>query len=538
MRTPASPSIHFIGLFLLLAAGAGAQTYTRSCPVDHTPPSAADQALAHGDFEQAEHLYNTALTSNPVSSAAKVGVVRAEMGQGKLHEALTYARKNVLEHPQDPMLLVALAEAEFRMGEPTEAAKALSGAGAVDPCIARLHYDLGRYLSIAGMAGSARKQLELAHRLAPEDPLIDRFWKEATAPPVSVEARIVQLEQHLSSTGIDPEEKRALDETINSMRAQHKGDCELVGGDLPEAALAITPLSNGPSTPVYGVGLDVQINDKRKRLQIDTGASGLLLTRAAAISAGLLPEFALRATGIGDHGPASGFLTHVDNIRIGSMQFRNCLVHVVEGRNIFGEDGLIGTDVFQKYVVTLDTPARQLRLQPLPKRPSGTHETASLATEGESSPTHAPEDAYVAPEMKNWYQFYRIGHDIIVPTRIGKAPTKLFLMDTGASMALISPDAAREVTHVSGSSLFRIEGLGGKVDKVSEASDVTIEFAGVRQQLLGIASIDTSRISRGTGVEISGFIGFPTLRELVISIDYRDNLLRVLYDPAHGYHGR
>lgn len=39
-----------------------------------------------------------------------------------------------------------------------------------------------------------------------------------------------------------------------------------------------------------------------------------------------------------------------------------------------------------------------------------------------------------------------------------------------------------------------------------------------------------------SGVAISGIIGFPTLRELVISIDYRDNLVHVVYDPKKGYH--
>ena len=39
-----------------------------------------------------------------------------------------------------------------------------------------------------------------------------------------------------------------------------------------------------------------------------------------------------------------------------------------------------------------------------------------------------------------------------------------------------------------------------------------------------------------SGVEISGIIGFPKLRELVISIDYRDNRVHVVYDPKKGYH--
>ncbi len=48
--------------------------------------------------------------------------------------------------------------------------------------------------------------------------------------------------------------------------------------------------------------------------------------------------------------------------------------------------------------------------------------------------------------MRDWLRVFRTQHMLIVPTAIGKAPTKLFLMDTGASLNLISPDAAREVT--------------------------------------------------------------------------------------------
>ena len=67
---------------------------------------------------------------------------------------------------------------------------------------------------------------------------------------------------------------------------------------------------------------------------------------------------------------------------------------------------------------------------------------------------------------------------------------------------------------------------------------VTITFANVRQILPDMTSYDSSMLAHSAGVEISGLIGFPTLRELVISIDYRDNLVHVVYDPNKGYHRR
>jgi len=50
-----------------------------------------------------------------------------------------------------------------------------------------------------------------------------------------------------------------------------------------------------------------------------------------------------------------------------------------------------------------------------------------------------------------------------------------------------------------------------------------------------VVSFDTSRISRGTGMEISGLIGATALNLLTIHIDYRDGLLKFDYDPSRGY---
>ena len=38
-------------------------------------------------------------------------------------------------------------------------------------------------------------------------------------------------------------------------------------------------------------------------------------------------------------------------------------------------------------------------------------------------------------------------------------------------------------------------------------------------------------LSHSNGFEISGLLGLPTLQRLTIKIDYRDNLLKLSYDP-------
>jgi hypothetical protein len=138
--------------------------------------------------------------------------------------------------------------------------------------------------------------------------------------------------------------------------------------------------------------------------------------------------------------------------------------------------------------------------------------------------------------MKDWSQLYRSGHFLILPTILGKSSVKLFILDTGASQSVISLEAAREVTALSGLTAPTIIGLNGEVKKVQVANEVPLSFAGVHQIVSGMTAFDTASISQNVGVDIAGFIGFPTLRELVISIDYRDNLIHVVYDPKKGVH--
>jgi hypothetical protein len=169
-------------------------------------------------------------------------------------------------------------------------------------------------------------------------------------------------------------------------------------------------------------------------------------------------------------------------------------------------------------------------------------DTFSLSTtEDEETPLSTADrakDRYVAPEMKDWTPVFRAQHMLIVPTYIGSAPVKLFLIDTGAQKSMISPAAAREVTQVSSFTNAKVVGINGEVQNMLVADKVSITFAHVTQMNRGLQSFDFSGVSRSAGVDISGIIGFPMLSELVISIDYRDDLIHVTYDPRKGHHAR
>jgi hypothetical protein len=223
------------------------------------------------------------------------------------------------------------------------------------------------------------------------------------------------------------------------------------------------------------------------------------------------------------------------------------------------EDGLIGADVFSGYVVDIDIPSDKLRLTPLPKRPDDVAAKASLASEKNaesdaeeqsesdttakagagphtesppSKPRQQPRDRYIAPEMATWARVFRIGHDLIIPTKVNDSHSMLFVIDTGAFSNIMSAKAAREVTKVHSDDTLKIKGLSGEVTKTYSADNATLRFGNIRQPNQDIVTLDLSSVSKNLGVEISGFLGFGTFRQLEIKIDYRDGLVDFIYDPS------
>jgi hypothetical protein len=68
------------------------------------------------------------------------------------------------------------------------------------------------------------------------------------------------------------------------------------------------------------------------------------------------------------------------------------------------------------------------------------------------------------------------------------------------------------------------------VSKVYSAS-ATLRFGHLQQPDQDIITFDLSALSRHTGTEVSGFLGFAMLRLLEVKLDYRDGLVDFKYDP-------
>jgi len=276
------------------------------------------------------------------------------------------------------------------------------------------------------------------------------------------------------------------------------------------------------------IGLKVKINNVSASLLLDTGAGGITVNSRIAEKAGVQKLAEHQIGGIGDAGASHGYEGFAENIQIGDLQFQNCYIDVVDKKSSLGEDGLIGADVFEHYLVEINFPDAKFVLSELPKHPDEAQEAATL--DSDPAAVHPPVDRYIAPEMKSYDQVFRFGHMLLIPTSVNQKPFRNFLIDTGAFDNMITPDAARESTKLYSDSDVEIKGLSGKVKKVYETGDVWLFFGSFKEKKSLIA-FDLSNISDSVGTEVSGSLGFGMLYLLDIKIDYRDGLIAFAYDP-------
>jgi predicted aspartyl protease len=279
---------------------------------------------------------------------------------------------------------------------------------------------------------------------------------------------------------------------------------------------------------------------------LDTGASGIVVKRHIAEKAGIAKLTETRIGGVGDKGLKNAYIGTAKSIRIGQLEFQDCPVQVLESGSVVDKDGLIGADVFEDFLVEIDFPNEKLKLGELPKRPGQSDQQPALKNEEDDAEAEAtsqapakettstsnssgPQDRYIAPEMQSFTRVFRFGNDLLIPTRVGDAPSKLFLLDTGALTNAISPAAAREVTKVHDDARTIVKGISGSVNNVYIANKAVIQFGHLAQENQDMLAFDTTSLSDNKGTEVSGFLGFATLRLLDIKIDYRDALVDFSY---------
>jgi len=514
--------------------------------------SDAQSLYRKGSLDQALASYNEVLKADAASGDAYAGIVRCYLKQDKVHEADDAVRKGLQASPGHADLKVAEGELLYRQGEFPEAGALFDEVIGMDPPNARAYLGAARVAAASALYAREHILVLRAHQIDPSDPDIKKIWMQT----LSTAERIKSLEEYLGqTTNDDADTRRTLKERLDFLKASQFAQsdrCRLIS-DVTSTETTLIALQSRRGN-VQGTGLQVTINGQDSRLLLDTGASGILINSKLASQAGLKPVADVRISGVGDKPDLQAHIEYASSVRIGKLEFQNCPVQVVD-RLTAADDGIIGADVLSQFLIEMDFPKSTLRLSELPPRPGETPRKAALKT-SEEDPTAEPDakpsadpgaasaskawtskyfDRYIAPEMHSYVQAFRIGHMLLVPTRINEGPEKLFLLDTGSFDNTITPDAAKEVTKVHRAPL-EVHGVNGDVKKVYVANQVVLDFGHLRQTVPNMVAFDMSRVSHHAGTEISGTLGMVMLRLLKVRLDYRDALADFQYVPPRPRH--
>ncbi|MGD0213300.1 MAG: aspartyl protease family protein [Terriglobales bacterium] len=578
----------FLAALLLFCMQFPAHGEDAKAPAIDPGLAAADQLFRAGKFAEAETSYQALVKSDPKLVPAQTGLVRTMLRLQRLDEALDAVNAALVAQPDSAALLAAKGDVQFRRAEMSDAELSYLAAKKLNPKEVHAYLGLARLYRAYSMYHISYGELQIAHQIAPDDIDVQRAWLGM----LPRKERLAAFEAYLAGSHPDDEEetKRMTDylEFLKATVNKPVHECRLVSKvEQTETNLEGIYGENGHrragrrraggvnasgSGPPRGLGLSAKLNDVEVHLLLDTGAGGIVLSRKIAEDAGLTRISTVRYGGIGDKGMQNGYMAVADHIRIGELEFQDCVVAVGDMRSVT-DDGLIGADVFGDYLVDIDLPGKRLKLSPLPKRPEDAVAPTSLISEGEElanaerkgekegSATESsgksssnsssnsdsnrkeqktaanaqslPRDRYIAPEMANWTKVFRFGHALLVPTSVNDSKPMLFGLDTGAFSNILSLRAARQVAKVSSDYRDRVNGLSGPVSQVYSSAKVTLSFGHFRQSNQSLITFDLSGVSSQTGTEVSGFLGFEMLRKLELKLDYRDGLVDFVNDRKH-----
>ena len=454
----------------------------------------------------------TILTLAAVSCCAQIddplAAGRKALANDGVATAWRLAQKALSDHPELAAAHEFAGEVLFRRGEFEQAEAEFQSAAKLDPKYALAWWGLARVSEAESLSKTALEYFQRAYDADPKDPRIVRDW----VTRLSGTHLIAGLEKYSTLAGRikDPSDPEDLEQRLEFAKAAQGRTLNVLTSPYAQSEIPLATLVN-EKTRMRSYGLDVNVNGTVFHLQLDTGASGIVLPKKAAERAGVsrLAQATLR--GFGDSSrPSAGYRGVAQKVRIGEVEYRDVLISVADQESVGLVDGLIGTNVFAPFLVRLDFAGRRMRLDPLPGFKAGENPI---------------EDRVVPPGLEHAARVFRFGHLLLLRTRVNGSREALFVLDSGADRSLISYDLANEVSRLAPESRMRMNGINGRVVDLYQTSDLVVQFAGFEQKSPGMFSLDTWDQSRRIGTEISGFLGLPVLDLFTLTIDYRDGLV-------------
>ncbi len=461
-------------------------TCATALPISADGKAALDDAMKSYRARQdqsAIDTYKGLIAKNTDTAYAYAGLARIYFRQGNTTEAYSAAKSATAAAPNSIPAQVILGEMYYRQGKLPDAERAFLTACGHD---AQALMGLARIYEVTANYARANDAIKSARQLAPDDPDVRWAWRYGSGNQARRPPRDLQFVSTPSASGPGGDEGGSVSATLTPSDSNEQ-PCRLVS-KVSSAQVGMEMVvgdSPGRDGRAAGYLLAIKLDGVQAKLEIDTGSPGIVVSKKIGERAGIKPIEHKQIYGIGDKGGIDSYIGRVNSLKVGDVEFQNCYVTVSDRKlPTSGSDGLIGPIVFEDFLVDLNFPDAKFKLSPLPPIPESSGAKPSSETNRDGGlPDH---NRYVAPEMKTYTPVYRFGPDLLVPTTINSSPAELFSLDTGSFDDIISPSAAREVTHVASDSSVIVKGLSGTVNKVANADrlpfnlDISSNIAPIR----------------------------------------------------------
>jgi predicted aspartyl protease len=259
----------------------------------------------------------------------------------------------------------------------------------------------------------------------------------------------------------------------------------------------ITPESQG-----QGLFLKARIDSGPElRMLLDSGAQHVVLARRTAVRLGRPAGSAFDLVGLGGASRACR-RTAPGAVQIGDLTLSGCEIVVVDDQILDGIDGIIPLSLFADFLVRLDLPHRVLELDAYPPDPPA-HDANYLAARAD-------------------------GSLLFLQTTMNESHAGYVLLDTGATYNAVSPEAARASRNYwSLNNAIGLVSSAGAIEGFPLPPGVRFRFGPRVLSADPAVVVDLSEFARRHAFGIAGILGFPALRHSIVTVDYRDSLVRI-----------
>jgi hypothetical protein len=366
-----------------------------------------------------------------------------------------------------------------------------------DPGSVGTRVSLGRVLRASFEDGAALRHFSIAMELAPDHPEVLReyalttgdqrlaanLWRRLAGQRGAPGAWVA--EAHERSTYIEALRGRAVNRRSSGSRAYRIG----------------MRTARRRDNRASGWMLRVKIEGETLHMLLDTGSRGVLIAKQQADRLGLEVLSETLHRGFGDGASSRGWLTLARELEVGGLRIRDAVVEATAATIPGNVDGLIGIGVFEDFLVTLDGPGNQLRLDP---------QTAPAAGAGVSA------------------NVVRAGHFLLAR---GGTPSGegCVLIDSGAAYSML-----QSARRGGAAGAVQLEGISGGMTAHRVETPVAVSFGGYRGPIGDALYADLGPISDSIGVRVDALAGFPLLSRLVTRVNLRSGELAVLRSSETG----